>query len=115
VVLTVLAVNLWGYLGANLDYNQVSTLCVMLTAWVGVNLIFRVSQPFTPIRIALLIFVVIGCIAGAALFPNLFGISSFIESMWTITIAVGIAAVVIFNLLYNAFDRWHADRQAKLV
>ena len=115
VVLAVLAVNIWGYLGVGLDYGQVSTLCVLLTAWIGMNLIFRVSQPFTPIRIALMVFVVVGCVAGAVLFPKLFSISPFVDSMWAIAIVVGLAAVVVFNLLYNRFDRWHADRQAKLV
>ncbi|HAM14722.1 MAG TPA: haloacid dehalogenase [Eggerthellaceae bacterium] len=115
VVLAVLAVNAWGYLGVGLDHAQVSTLCVLLTAWIGVNLIFRVSMPFTPIRIALIIVVVVGTIAGAALFPNLFAISAFVDSMWTIIAVVGIAAVVLFNVLYGALDRWHAARQAVLV
>ena len=90
-------------------------LCVMLTAWIGVNLIFRISMPFTPLRIALLIFVIVGCVAGALLFPSLFSISSFIEPMWMVAIVVGVAAVAVFNVLYSAFGRWHAARQAKLV
>ena len=115
VILMVLAVNLWGYLGLGLSYGQVSTLCVLLTAWVGVNLIFRISMPFTPIRIALIIFVIVGCIAGASLFPSLFSISEFVPEMWPVLGIVGAAAVVVFNVLYTAFDRWHAKRQAKLV
>ena len=115
VILAVLAVNLWGYLGMGLDYGQVSTLCVLLTAWIGVNLIFRVSMPFTPIRIALLIVVVVGTVAGAVFFPNLFSISPFANGMWTIALVVGVAAALAFHVLYGAFDRWHAGRQAKLV
>ena len=115
VVLAVLAVNAWGYLGLGLDYGQVSTLCVLLTAWIGVNLIFRISMPLTPLRIALLVVVVVGTAAGAAFFPKLFGISPFIEPMWTVVLVVGIAAVPVFNLLYNAFARWHAARQSRLV
>lgn len=115
VILAVLAVNLWGYLGMGLDYGQVSTLCVLVTAWIGVNLIFRVSMPFTPIRIALLIVVVVGTICGAVFFPNLFSISPFANDMWTIALVVGAAAALAFHVLYGAFDRWHADRQAKLV
>jgi len=115
VTLMVLAVNAWSYLGYQLDYGQVSTMCVLLTAWVGVNLIFRVSMPFTPIRIALIVFVVVGCIAGAALFPNLFSISAFVEPMWIVTVTSGVGAVVVFNVLYSIFDRWHAARQAQLV
>ncbi len=115
VIFAVLAVNLWGYLGLSLNYGQVSTLCVLLTAWIGMNLIFRVSMPFTPIRIALLVVVVVGTIGGAALFPNLFSISPFVGDMWTVALIVGVAAVPVFHALYTAFDRWHAKRQAKLV
>ena len=115
VVLAVLAVNLWGYLGFGLDYGQVSTLCVLLTAWIGINLIFRVSMPFTPIRIALLVVVVVGTVGGAALFPNLFSISPFTDSMWTVALVIGAASLPAFHGLYNVFGRWHADRQAKLV
>ena len=115
VVLAVLTVNAWGYLGLGLDYSQVSTMCVLLTAWIGVNLIFRISMPFTPLRIALLVVVAAGCVIGASFFPKLFSISPFVGSMWVVAIAIGLASVVVFNVLYNAFDRWHAARQAKLV
>ena len=115
VVFAVIVANAWGYMGLGLNYNEVSTLCVLLTAWIGVNLILRISMPLTPLRIALLVVVVVGSIAGAAFFPHLFGISPFNEPMWTVMLVVGVAAVVVFNLLYNAFDRWHADRQSRLV
>ena len=115
VVLAVLFLNVWGYTAAELNYNQVSTLCVMMTAWIGLNLIFRVSMPFTPLRIALIVVVVLGCLAGATLFPNLFGISPFTSPMTSMSIIVGVTSTVVFNLLYQAFDRWHSNRQAKLV
>ena len=115
VILAVLAVNLWGYLGFGLDYGQVSTLCVLLTAWIGMNLIFRVSMPFTVIRAMLMIVVVAGTVGGATFFPNLFSISPFIGDMWTIALVVGVVSVPVFHALYTAFDRWHANRQAKLV
>ena len=115
VVLAVLITNAWGYLGLNLDYNQVSTMCVLLTAWVGVNLIFRVSMPFTPLRIALIIVVVVGCIAGATLFPKLFSISAFTDPMIMVALVVGVISAVAFHVMYIAFDRWHAARQARLV
>lgn len=115
VVLVALMVNLWGYLGMGLGYGQVSTMCVLLTAWVGANLIFRISMPFTPIRTALLVVVVVGTLGGAVLFPNLFSISPFTGDMWLVAIVVGLVAVPVFHLLYNALDRWHDARQARLV
>ena len=115
VVFVVLTLNIWGYNVLGLNYGEVSTLCVLLTAWVGINLIFRISQPFTPIRIALLIVVVAGCIAGTWLFPNLFSISPITDSMWMLAAVVGVLVVFLFNVLYDAFDSWHAERQSKLV
>ena len=115
VIIAVLAVNLWATFGLGLDYGQTSTLCVMLTAWTGVNLIFRISMPFTPIRVALLFVVVIGCVLGAVLFPGLFSISPFTPDMWMVAGVVGVGEVAVFHTLYTLFDRWHSRRQARLV
>ena len=115
VIVAVLSANTWGYLGMGLDYGQVSTLCILLTAWVGLSLIVCISGPFTPIRIALLIVVIVGSLGGATLFPKLFGISPFVEPMWVIAIVVGVVAAVVFNILYNVLGSWHSKRQAKLV
>lgn len=115
VILMVLAINIVGYLALGLDFDQVSTMCVLLTAWVGVNLIFRISMPFTPLRVALIVFVVVGCVAGALLLPDLFNISSFTSGMWPLFLITAACIVPVFNLLYNAFGNWHSKRQARLV
>ena len=115
VILMVLAVNIFGYLMLGLNFAQVSTICVLLTAWVGVNLIFRISLPFTPIRVALLVFVVVGCVAGACILPHLFSISAFTAEMWPLFIIAALASIPVFNLSFNAFGKWHAKRQAALV
>ncbi len=114
VIAMVLAVNIIGY-GVDMNYQQVSTVCVLLTAWVGVNLIFRISRPFTPIRIALIIFVVAGCVGAAILLPWLFNISLFTTEMWWLAIGCGLGAAALFHLIYNQFDKWHSTRQAELV
>ena len=114
VILMVLAVNIIGY-GVGMNYDQVSTVCVLLTAWVGVNLIFRISQPFTPLRIALIAFVIIGCVGAAALLPWLFNIEMFTPEMWWLAIGCGVGASAVFHFAYNKFDVWHEKRQAELV
>lgn len=115
VVITVLVVNIVGYLSLGLTYAQVSSVCVMLTAWVGVNLIIRISRPFTPLRVALIIFVSVLCVLGAVLLPDLFSISGFTFDMWVLAIVMGAVAAIGFNWLYNKFDRRHAARQAEYV
>ena len=58
-----------------------STLCVLLTAWIGALLIVRLSISFTPIRAALLVVVVGGTVLGATVLHGLFGIEPFTFGM----------------------------------
>ena len=109
-VLGVLAVNAVGRLALGLGYGQVSTLCVLLVAWVGVMLIVRLSVPFTPIRSALLVVVVGGTVLGATLFHGLFGIVPFTLPMAVLFAACAVAAAALFHWLYGVLGRWHEAR-----
>jgi cation-transporting ATPase E len=114
-VLAVLAVNIVGDVFLGLDYPQVSSLCVLLTAWIGAMLIFRVSLPFTPIRIALMVIIVAGTVLGATVFGNLFGIVALTPSM-AIVLVIGAAVTAgLFAVLYQLFDGWQTRRLEKLV
>lgn len=112
-VLGVLAVNAVGRLALGLGYGQVSTLCVLLVAWVGVMLIVRLSVPFTPIRSALLVVVVGGTVLGATLFHGLFGIVPFTVPMAVLFAACAVAAAALFHWLYGVLGRWHEARLAR--
>ena len=115
VVFSVLIVNVVGNVFANWDYEQISTLAVLLTAWTGIMLIIRLSIPFTPIRTGLLVVCAGGTILGATLFHNLFGISALSIGMW-VTLGVMMVLIAMFyHYVYTRFDIWHAKRQAKLV
>ncbi|MEG0790039.1 MAG: cation-translocating P-type ATPase [Gordonibacter sp.] len=113
-VLNVVAVNVIGYTSLGLDYSQVSTLCVLLTAWVGFLLIVRLSIPFTPLRAALVVVVVGGTVLGATLLHGLFGIEPFTTSMTVVFVACAAAISVVFQVLYRLFGSWHAKRLARL-
>ena len=112
-VLGVLAVNAVGRLALGLGYGQVSTLCVLLVAWVGVMLIVRLSVPFTPIRSALLVVVVGGTVLGATLFHGLFGIVPFTVPMAVLFAACAVAAAALFHWLYGVLGRWHEARLSR--
>lgn len=114
-ILAVLGLNIVSYTTLGLDYAQVSTMCVLATAWVGLLLIVRLSFPFTPIRAALIVVVIGGVILGATVFPTLFGIEPFTQSMIVAFAVAALAAVPVFNVLYQAFGSWHAKRQDELV
>ncbi|MEG0776959.1 MAG: cation-translocating P-type ATPase [Raoultibacter sp.] len=114
-IVCVLVTNVVGYKMLALDYSQVSTLCVLLTAFVGAMLIVRLSIPFTPLRTALLIVVVGGTVLGATLLHGLFGIQPFTTEMTLLFGVIALVAVVAFNLLYRIFGTWHDKRQQNLV
>lgn len=113
-VLAVVAANVIGHAVLGLNYEQVSTLCVLLTAWVGFMLVVRLSVPFTPLRVALLVVVVGGTILGATVLHGLFGIEPFTTGMTVLFAACAVAIAVIFQVLFILLDRWHAKRLAKL-
>ncbi len=114
-VACIVVVNWVGYAALGLSYAQVSTLCVLTTSWVGLNLVVRLSVPFTPIRAALLVFVVAGLAAGVLLFPRLFVIAAFTPEMLALAGAVAAVAAVAFHISYAKLDAWHCARMAKLV
>ncbi len=115
VIACVLAVNIIGYVALGLNYEQVSTMCVLATAFIGANLIARISIPFTPTRAALLAFVIVGCGAGALMFPHLFGISTLTSTMIVALTGIAIAGAILFHILYGIGDAWHKKRMDSLV
>ena len=114
-VLTILIVNTVGYNVLHLDYEHVSTLFVLLTAWIGALLIVRLSIPFTPIRAALLVVVVGGTVLGATVLHGLFGIEPFTFGMTVLFTVLAIGVTGLFHVLFGIFDAWHAKRLANMV
>lgn len=109
-VISIIAVNAVGYGCLGLDYGQVSTLCVLVMAILGIMLVIRLSIPFTPLRWALLVVVAAGTVLGVTVFGWLFNIAAFVPAMWwTLGIAAAANAIA-FNLLYTALDRFHSRR-----
>ena len=113
-VCCIVAANVVGYYVMGLDYDQVSTLCVLLTSWIGFNLVARLSVPFTPIRAALLAVVVGGTLGACILMPKLFCITAFTPDMWWFYGITAVVAAVVFHVLYLKLDAWHTARMDKL-
>ena len=91
-----------GYGAFGLTYDEVSTLCVLTVAFIGVLLILRLCIPFNPLRIALLAVVVAGTVLGAALLPHLFDIAPFTAPMTMLFIPTLALNAIAFQLLYRA-------------
>ncbi len=114
-IVAVLVFNIVGYDVLGLDYSQVSTLCTLCLAWIGANLVLRLSLPLTPLRVALLIVVVGGTVGCSVFLPSLFAIAAFTPEMTMLYIFVALVAAVLFHLLFWKLDVWHSARQDQLV
>ena len=113
-VVSIVVLTIVGNEAIGLDYRQVSTLCVMVVALLGIMLVIKLSIPFTPLRWGLLVVVIGGLLIGVVGFGWLFDIAPFIPEMWQ---SFGIAAlvnIVAFNYLYNVLDARHQRRLASL-
>ena len=113
-VLAIIAANAVGY-GMGMSYVQVSTMCVYLMMWIGFNLVVRLSIPYTPIRAALLVFIVAGAVSGILLFPRLFSLAPCTTEMLFIVGMAAAVSAVLFHVLYVKLDAWHSARQSQLV
>lgn len=107
VICSILAVNAVGHLALGLSYEQVSTLCVLLTSLIGIMLVIRLSIPYTPLRAALLVVVVGGMVLGSTAFGWVFNIAPLTETMgWVLGVGAAVN-VVAYQFLYAAFDARH--------
>ena len=83
------------------SFGEISTVCTLLVAVVGTALIWRISQPMTPLRWALLAAVVLIVAGGCTLGADFFEIEGLTATMGAVTALVGAAAVAGFNVAYD--------------
>lgn len=84
-----------------MTFAQISTVCMIVTCAVGVALIWRISQPLTPLRVALLVFVVAYVAVGCTVFGDFNRVAAPTVTMVVLMGTVGAAAVVLFNKLLD--------------
>lgn len=82
------------------SHDEISTVCTLLVACVGTALVWRISQPLTPLRTALLVTMVSIVAAGCTVFAPFFEIVDLTGSMGVVCALVGAAAVALFNWVY---------------
>ena len=104
IVLAIIALNVLGYTVYGLDYGQTSTLCVLTMSIIGFMLVIKLSIPFTPIRMGLIVFIVGGTVLGCWLFGNLFNIADYTTDMvWLHSIVCAVGCVLFF-VVYKIVD-----------
>ena len=81
-----------------------STMCLITTASIGCCLIWRISWPFTRLRLALFIVVVAGLCLGVIAFPDLFSIAALSPSIIVATLIVAVIGCALFFAMARAVD-----------
>ena len=82
-----------------LPSDVLSTLCLGVTCAVGVSLIWEISRPFTPLRIAVLVFVICGIVLQILLLPGFFSIAPIGLGSGALLLLIGGFGVVSFRWL----------------
>ena len=83
------------------SFDEISSVCTVLVSFVGIALIWRISQPLTPLRTALLVVIAAIVALGCTVAAPFFEIVSFTGSMGVVVLAAGVAAVAFFNWMYG--------------
>ena len=84
---------------------QLSTMCLVTTSAVATCLIWRISQPFTPLRRALLVVVVAGLAAGVLGFPGIFSIARLSGGMVGLMAVNATVGCVVFKYFADFMSR----------
>ncbi|MDY2778094.1 MAG: HAD-IC family P-type ATPase [Collinsella sp.] len=87
-----------------LGAGELSLLCLVSTCVMGASLIFRISVPFTPLRVCVLVIVVVGISAGVLLFPSFFSVAPLDWISAPTAALVSAAGSVIFFSLADRLD-----------
>lgn len=106
-VASVLVTCVVGYNVLGMNYGEVSTVCVLLLACIGVLLVIRLSLPFNALRVALLVVILVGLLGCVCLFGHLFDIAPFTPAMFGLFGVLGAMNVLGFNCIYTALDAYH--------
>ena len=93
-----------------LGEQALSTMCLISTAAVGCSLIWRISYPFTRLRLAVFIFVVVGLACAIVLFPEFFSIAALSVPIIASTFVSALVGIVLFFTVARVVDQTAAKR-----
>lgn len=85
--------------------SMLSTMCLISTCAVGTALIWRISVPFTPLHIAVLVIVVVGICVGVVVFPRFFSIARVELGPAILMLVFAVIGCVLFFRLAQVMER----------
>ncbi|MGN0055202.1 MAG: HAD-IC family P-type ATPase [Atopobiaceae bacterium] len=101
-----LGICLWLGRMTHMEFAQISTACLFLALVVGFALIVRISLPLTPLRVALLCFIMAMVTFASIWMAGFFEIARLEGSVAVLLLVGAVASVVLFNVLYDRFGRY---------
>ena len=81
-----------------------STMCLLTSCAASVSLIWRISQPLTPLRVVLFVFVVVGILVGVIGFPELLSIANLSMGQMVILAVIVVFTCSVFFKLATMMD-----------
>ena len=87
-----------------LTEDQMSTLCVLLTAFTGFMLIYRICVPFNNLRRTLFVVLIILFVVGITIFRRLFSIVILTPDLLIIAGILFVIAFLLFNFFTKLFE-----------
>lgn len=84
-----------------LSFAETSTVCLILNFVVGFALVWRISQPLTPMRVALLAVMVAFVATGCTVLADFYRIVPLTTTMGMLVIILGAISVLFFNRAYD--------------
>ena len=89
-----------------------STMCLLTSCAASVSLIWRISQPLTPLRVVLFVFVVAGILVGVIGFPELLSIANLSMGQMVILAVIVVFTCSVFFKLATMMDSLKPRRHA---
>lgn len=101
----VLTVTVISFLGDNvfnsLPQKEISTICVIVTTFIGLIHLFKLCRPFNPIRITLFIGMCIMFLLGITIFHELFSIVTISKTGYIMMLSSMIISIVMFIIFHK--------------
>ena len=96
------------------DFDEISTVCMIITIVVGLALIFRISQPLTALRRALIVSMAALAVVACTVFGSFFLVVALPADVAVATAVFCVLAVMLFDRLSARFER-NADSNRLLI
>ena len=89
----------------NLSFDEISTICMLIVAAVGIALIVLISHPLTILRGVLIAFVCVLMVLGCFVFSDFFHTVLGSVAVWVLAAILGLVSVILFLFLFRQADR----------